>query len=147
MLALEEPAADWNIAYRGRPINSYWIRNRLKGLVNAPEHERRWKVEKRTVRGYRKEHFRDAMERYLPADELNQSEPPEDKTKIISSISTPESIGTIVTALKNKGENEVTMEVTMTSFPTANGAGTVAGGAPVKAMSSSPGIVTEIPVI
>jgi hypothetical protein len=66
MLALEEPSADWRIAYKKGPINEYWLRDHLKGLVHAPEHERKWKAGKKTVRGYRKEHFRDALERYLP---------------------------------------------------------------------------------
>jgi hypothetical protein len=113
MLALEEPSADWSTAYKKGPINEYWLRDHLKGLVHAPDHERKWKAGKKTVRGYRKEHFRDALERYLPMDELNQNEPLEDEAKIISSISTPETSDPSATALKNQGENEWRMEVAM----------------------------------
>jgi hypothetical protein len=130
MLALEEPSADWRIAYKKGPINEYWLRDHLRGLVHAPEHERKWKAGKKTVRGYRKEHFRDALERYLPEDKLNQNEPLEDEAKIISSISTPETSDPSATALKNRGENEGRMEVAMTPIdgPISN-SGEVSDGA------------------
>jgi hypothetical protein len=68
LLALEEPSLDWSIAYNNNPINVYWLRDRLKGLVDAPDEERRWKEGGKVIRGYQKAHFQDAFERYLSID-------------------------------------------------------------------------------
>ena len=65
MLSLPEPSADWQTAHRGRPINAYYLRERLKGLVDAPEKERRWRNGATTERGYLALHFTEAFERYL----------------------------------------------------------------------------------
>jgi hypothetical protein len=105
MLALEEPSADWSTAYKKGQINEYWLRDHLGGLVHAPEHERRWKAGTRMVRGYRKEHFKDVFERYLPAEWLNQNEQAGVEAKFFSSIGTPETSGPSVAALRNQGEN------------------------------------------
>jgi putative DNA primase/helicase len=70
MLALPEPSVDWTTAYKGRPINAYYLRSQLKDVINAPEHERKWRERNGKVqvdcRGYLKKHFKDAFDRYLP---------------------------------------------------------------------------------
>jgi putative DNA primase/helicase len=72
MLAIEEPSADWSRINRGMPIDAYYFRDRLKGLIDPPEHERRWKTKaNKPVRGYLRKHFEDAFERYLPPNNHN----------------------------------------------------------------------------
>jgi hypothetical protein len=69
MLALAEPSVDWSIAYGGRPINAYFLRSQLAGVIDAPEHERGWHgVDGKFRRGYRREHFRGAFDRYLGSE-------------------------------------------------------------------------------
>lgn len=69
MLALTEPSIDWSIAYRGRPINHYFLRSKLAGVIDAPERERGWHCDDgKFRRGYRREHFRDSFARYLEAE-------------------------------------------------------------------------------
>jgi putative DNA primase/helicase len=74
LLALAEPSADWTVIYRGRPINAYYLREHLKGLVDPPKEERRWKAGSMAVRGYLRRHFNDAFERYLPQEDDNLDE-------------------------------------------------------------------------
>jgi putative DNA primase/helicase len=82
MLVLDEPSADWNIAYRGQPINDYWLSEHVKEVIRvADEKERRWKEGGKVVRGYRKEHFQDARERYLSNIPLDPDEPSSDVPK------------------------------------------------------------------
>jgi Protein of unknown function (DUF3631) len=73
MLALPEPSVDWNIAYRGGPINEYYLRDRLilRGVINPPAEERRWEVKGTKFRGFLRRHFDDAFARYLPPGEDN----------------------------------------------------------------------------
>jgi hypothetical protein len=66
LLALSEPSFDWTRACRGLPINAYYLRDRLKDVINPPENERRWYAGSRQVRGYQRKHFEDAFARYLP---------------------------------------------------------------------------------
>jgi hypothetical protein len=73
LLGLPEPSKDWSVAYRGRPINSYFLRDRFKGVIDAPEAERRWREAGPKARGYLRQHFDDAFERYLAADNDNHS--------------------------------------------------------------------------
>jgi hypothetical protein len=76
LLILEEPSADWSIAYNKGPINEYWLPERLKGVVNVTdENERRWKEGGKVVRGYLRKHFKDAVERYLPGVPFASDEP------------------------------------------------------------------------
>jgi hypothetical protein len=69
MLALPEPTADWTRAYRGLPINEYFLRDQLKGVIDPPERERR----RGKLRGYQRNHFDDAFARYLP-DDIDQDQ-------------------------------------------------------------------------
>jgi hypothetical protein len=62
MLSLPEPSADWTRAYRGLSINAYFLRDRLKDVIDPPERERR----RGKLRGYELKHFDDAFARYLP---------------------------------------------------------------------------------
>jgi hypothetical protein len=68
LLALPEPSRDWTVAYRGRPINAYYLRDQLKDVVAPSDSERRWTDGNIKVRGYLRRHFDDAFERYLPAE-------------------------------------------------------------------------------
>jgi hypothetical protein len=86
--ALPEPSRDWSVAYRGREINEYYFRDRLKGLVDAPANERKWRVGQRVVRGYRLTHFQDAFARYLPDVASDATDALSDEEQIFSS-STP----------------------------------------------------------
>jgi hypothetical protein len=74
ILALPEPSADWSIAYRGGPITEYYLRDRLKGVINPPARERRWWVKGEQVRGYLRRHFDAVFASYLPAAEDNLDE-------------------------------------------------------------------------
>jgi hypothetical protein len=73
MLALPEPSVDWTTAHRGRPINAYYLRSRLNGVIDAPDDERSWHEKANGSapehrRGYLRKHFADAFARYLSAD-------------------------------------------------------------------------------
>jgi hypothetical protein len=69
MLNLPEPSEDWTHTYSGLSINSYYLRDRLKGVIDPPEEERRWPHGAGKVRGYLRKHFDEAFARYLPAVE------------------------------------------------------------------------------
>jgi hypothetical protein len=69
---LPEPSADWSTIHKGRPINVYYLREKLKDLVDASDEERR----RGNARGYLKKHFEDAFTRYLIGkDEKEASKP------------------------------------------------------------------------
>jgi hypothetical protein len=56
----EDPEEEWGTANRRKPVTGKWLANRLRGLIDTTL-ERRWNVMiggvRRTVRGYRLEHF------------------------------------------------------------------------------------------
>jgi hypothetical protein len=66
MQALPEPSADWSRAYRNGPINAYYFRDHLNGVIDPPDEERRWGSSANKARGYLRKHFDDAFARYLP---------------------------------------------------------------------------------
>ena len=115
MLSLPEPSADWQTAHRGRPINAYYFRERLKGLVDAPEKERKWRNGATIERGYLALHFAEAFERYLqPEVDSAPAEPdPSDSDFFQVGTFTPDSSATSGTATKSGttsnsyGENAV----------------------------------------
>jgi putative DNA primase/helicase len=82
--ALPEPSLDWDRAYRGQPINEYFLRARLKGLVEVPVNGRRWRDGERMIRGYRKSHFDDAFSRYLLPEDDEVTDVPDDGADAIS---------------------------------------------------------------
>jgi Protein of unknown function (DUF3631)/Toprim domain len=69
-----EPSADWRSAHRGGPINEYWLREALDGILFPPGSQSWW-LGKHRLRGYRAQQFADAYERYAIPD--NYRLPPE----------------------------------------------------------------------
>jgi hypothetical protein len=76
LLALSEPSQDWSVAYRGRQITPYFLRDHLRGVIDAPEDERRWRNTGQKARGYLRRHFDDAFARYLSPDSDDHSTEP-----------------------------------------------------------------------
>ena len=67
LLGLEEDASrDWSITNRGRPLDHYWLRDTLDGVLDPPGTQR-WKLRDKVVRGYTNHQLRDAFGRYLPS--------------------------------------------------------------------------------
>jgi len=136
MLALPEPSRDWSIAYRGREINEYYLRDRLKGLVDPPANERKWRVGQRVVRGYRLAHFQDAFERYLPNVANDDANAPggEEQISIFAPIHPSVFSDTSVTPLNSK---EKTPEpLSDTRSPPSD----------PRSLSSAPGYAADIPI-
>jgi putative DNA primase/helicase len=70
LLGLEEPSEEWDRANRGWKITSVWLGRKLRGVLPEDAEARtarKWKVGKKTVRGYLIEQFDEAFRRYLPA--------------------------------------------------------------------------------
>jgi hypothetical protein len=75
MLDKQDPSADWATCDRGRPINAYYLRARLRDVLphpRKPEH-RHWKVGGKDVKGYSAVEFEDAYRRYLAEDNSEAS--------------------------------------------------------------------------
>ena len=76
---LEDTEEDWNTAARGKPISAYFLRDRMRGLLNPPEEGKPhgatdwWtgpEDRRQHHRGYYRLQFEEAFRRYLPAEKL-----------------------------------------------------------------------------
>jgi Protein of unknown function (DUF3631)/Toprim domain len=81
---LEDTEEDWNTAARGKPISAYFLRDRLRGLLNPPEEGKPhgatdwWtgpEDKRQHHRGYYRLQFGEAFRRYLPAENLPSARP------------------------------------------------------------------------
>jgi putative DNA primase/helicase len=136
MLALPEPSRDWSIEYRGRQINEYYLRDRLKELVDAPANERSWRVGKRMVRGYRLVHFKDAFERYLPDVASDDTGTPGGEGQLSLFTPTHPSVSSAASATPLNSNDK------SPAPPSAAGSPPSAAGSP----PSAPGDATDMPV-
>jgi putative DNA primase/helicase len=76
LLDLEEPSEEWDRANRGWKISAVWLGRKLRGVLREDKESRtarKWKVGKKTVRGYLIEQFDEAFKRYLPTTEDSTS--------------------------------------------------------------------------
>jgi putative DNA primase/helicase len=64
LLALPDPSGEWRRCNRGGEITPYYLRTRLRNLLEPPGAQQ-WKEGRSNVRGYLAEQFKDAFERYL----------------------------------------------------------------------------------
>jgi hypothetical protein len=65
LVEYKDPSGDWRTCNRGGPINAYWLRDSLTGLLRPPGSQRwREKNSKVPLHGYTIEQFEDAFERY-----------------------------------------------------------------------------------
>lgn len=61
----DDQEEDWSVANRGKKITSAWLRERLKQVIKPP-HSQEWKHHGKDIRGYSRQQFDDAWQRYLP---------------------------------------------------------------------------------
>jgi hypothetical protein len=69
----QDPAGDWDSCHHGRPINAYYLRERLKQVIPQPRplSHRQWREGNRNVKGYNAVEFADGYRRYLRDDNFD----------------------------------------------------------------------------
>jgi hypothetical protein len=128
MLDKQDPSADWATCDRGRPINAFYLRARLRDVLphpRKPEHKH-WTVGGKDVHGYTAVEFEDAYRRYLGEDNLEASGASAEKTQLYIP---PESSGPSGTATDNPcnfnavDQCSIVNEVSSTAGPASGTAG------------------------
>jgi hypothetical protein len=141
------PSWDWKTCNRGGPVNRYWLRDNLAGVLDPPNSQRwREKTSKHPLHGYTFVQFEDAFERYSIASNHKVQEADDLGDISAKRGDSSDTSGSSDTATKNHSPVQESSPVPDAGEVSGTPSGTPPDSAPLSdSITSNPAVPDSVP--